>query len=852
MPPKTNVDTNIVFEPVPGSASELAIDTRCHHTLYDGTRGAMKSATQLMRYRRRVGLGYGKFWRGAIFDKEFKNLGDLVAQSKKFFGAFNDGAKFLESGSDYKWVWPTGEELLFRHIKKDSDYQGFHGHEHCLFEDEEIITNKGNIAIKNIKVGDTVLTPTGYKKVNKVYDLGTKPCVKASIYTSGGRLHSEQRQSVNHHLLTSEGVFLIPPLHLCHNVPLFLGKTCFEEVNHTPQNDVCQEKKGVFFLSKCEEIFSKALGKNSQNDFLILFSVLFLTLQVILLRKCAVLFQLLSTLYYGFLKFFSLTAESRGVERAKHLGQKQILKLRLRHLDFLVSNLRVLRKDALFELRKAKDLKDRYLSYSRLYGELARIDKEIYRYSFLQLLGVQDTILEKPSGDSEDSLLYSLPSRLVFSHPYTGKPVCSNLLLSNGYCICVPCGDLRVYDIEVEDSNCYITHSGVINKNCFIGWNELTKWPTSSLYDKLMSTNRSSFIPEKHTPKVKTKTGWKYATPDGKPLPPIPLEVFSTTNPSGPGHNWVKKRFIDCAPCGEVVETIVNVFDPKTQKDIEVVRTQVRIFGSYRENIYLDAIYLANLNILTENDENLRRAWLFGDWNITAGGALDDLWDNRIHILPRFNIPDNWRVDRSFDWGQSKPFSVCWWAEANGEETVLPDGSTFCPVRGSLIQIAEWYGSKEIGTNKGINLGASDVADGIKNKEIELMAQGWILKQPVPGPADNAIAGGNDPQDDSTEKKMAKKGIRWTKSDKAKGSRVDGLTMVREMMANAKKKEGPAIYFMNNCKASIETLPPLPRDDDNLDDVDSDAEDHIYDAVRYRVLKGSNRMATKIKVVYPN
>ena len=72
------------------------------------------------------------------------------------------------------------------------------------------------------------------------------------------------------------------------------------------------------------------------------------------------------------------------------------------------------------------------------------------------------------------------------------------------------------------------------------------------------------------------------------------------------------------------------------------------------------------------------------------------------------------------------------------------------------------------------------------------------------------------------------------------------------MMANAKKKEGPAIYFMNNCKASIETLPPLPRDDDNLDDVDSDAEDHIYDAVRYRVLKGSNRMATKIKVVYPN
>ncbi|WP_237700848.1 hypothetical protein, partial [Citromicrobium sp. JLT1363] len=79
----------------------------------------------------------------------------------------------------------------------------------------------------------------------------------------------------------------------------------------------------------------------------------------------------------------------------------------------------------------------------------------------------------------------------------------------------------------------------------FIGWNELTKYPTSELYDKLMSTNRSSFSPKRDTPRKMGHNGGPpleddhgeplYDTPNGKPLPPIPLEVFSTTNPNGPG-----------------------------------------------------------------------------------------------------------------------------------------------------------------------------------------------------------------------------------------------------------------------------------------------------------------------------
>ena len=71
-----------------------------------------------------------------------------------------------------------------------------------------------------------------------------------------------------------------------------------------------------------------------------------------------------------------------------------------------------------------------------------------------------------------------------------------------------------------------------------------------------------------------------------------PLEVFSTTNPNGPGHNWVKRRFINVAPRGTVVRTSVEIYNPQTEQNETVVRTQVAIFGSYRENKYLPPGYV--------------------------------------------------------------------------------------------------------------------------------------------------------------------------------------------------------------------------------------------------------------------
>lgn len=333
---------------------------------------------------------------------------------------------------------------------------------------------------------------------------------------------------------------------------------------------------------------------------------------------------------------------------------------------------------------------------------------------------------------------------------------------------------------------------------------------------------------------------------------PIPLEVFSTTNPWGAGHAWVKAEFIDPAPYGVVVRKTFRVFDPGTQADVDVVRTQVAIFGSYKENKYLSPQYVATL--MAEKDPNLRKAWLQGSWDVAVGGAFSDLWKPKVHIVPRFKIPHNWRLDRTFDWGSTHPFWVGWWAETNGEEVTLiyPDGEKvrWCPPPKSYVLIHELYGTKQIGTNEGLKWSASKIAEEILKIEEKLRDEGWIADKVQPGPADNQIGNKTQSDEETIEKKMAAKKVKWTRSDKSKGSRTNGFQLMRDRLEAATENSGPAIYVMVHNRASIAIIPMLPRDEDNPDDVDTDSEDHPWDGWRYKLLAPVRRAAKSLSVSY--
>jgi hypothetical protein len=202
------------------------------------------------------------------------------------------------------------------------------------------------------------------------------------------------------------------------------------------------------------------------------------------------------------------------------------------------------------------------------------------------------------------------------------------------------------------------------------------------------------------------------------------------------------------------------------------------------------------------------------------------------------------------DWGSSHPFSIGWWAEANGEEVVLPGFRVFCPPKGTLIRIHEWYGTEELGSNKGLKMSASDVAKGVRRVEEQLMRDGYIATMPAPGPADNQIYEVREKDSDTIAKKMGDQGVQWSRSDKSPGSRKNGLQLLRDRLEASIRGEGPGIYFMDHCKSTLSLLPVIPRDEDDPDDVDTESEDHPYDDIRYRVLSGNNRYAKVINIKF--
>jgi hypothetical protein len=311
----------------------------------------------------------------------------------------------------------------------------------------------------------------------------------------------------------------------------------------------------------------------------------------------------------------------------------------------------------------------------------------------------------------------------------------------------------------------------------------------------------------------------------------VRVGVRATANPGGPGHNWVKSRYIDPAP------PMTPIIDPKTGE------TRVFIPSLLSDNPILaqsDPGYANRLRDL--GSEELVRAWLEGDWNIVAGGALDDVWSAAKHVVPPFQIPAGWRIDRSFDWGSSKPFSVGWWAESNGEEVeVAGVKRAFAPK--SLIRIAELYGWNGK-ANEGSRKIATEVAREVLAAEMAMGLRGRVR----PGPADAAIFAVENGTSIASD--MERVGVRWEPSEKGPGSRANGLERVRQYLkaSLASPQESPGLFFFDTCRHAIRTLPTLPRDSRKTDDVDTDAEDHVFDETRYRVM-AANLRATAISSV---
>lgn len=294
--------------------------------------------------------------------------------------------------------------------------------------------------------------------------------------------------------------------------------------------------------------------------------------------------------------------------------------------------------------------------------------------------------------------------------------------------------------------------------------------------------------------------------------------VVCGSNPGGAGHNWVKAAFVDPAKPMVIVE--------QTKKEGGMRRQYIP--AKLDDNPTLkesDPDYIDRLEGL--GDEKLIKAMKDGDWDIVAGGMFEDVWSKEHQQLAPFDVPRSWRVDRSFDWGSSKPYAVLWFAESDGTTATLADGTKRTFPRGSVFIISEMYGWNGK-PNEGCKELAVEVARKTRKQDL---AMGRMVH---PGPADSAIYDVQNGMCIADDMAKAPHFIRWTRADKSPGSRKNGWELMRKMLKQAKGNELPGLYIFDTCRHTIRTVPVLPRDIDKDGDLDTDAEDHIADVIRYR------------------
>ncbi len=351
----------------------------------------------------------------------------------------------------------------------------------------------------------------------------------------------------------------------------------------------------------------------------------------------------------------------------------------------------------------------------------------------------------------------------------------------------------------------------------WIGWEELTTWPSDKCYKLMMSCSRS------------TAKG-------------MPRKYRATTNPYGIGHNWVKSRFkIRSRKYPDVIGEIVDFDqDPDYElKEGEIIPQRVAIHGFLCENkvlLHADPGYEQRVRAAARNPAELA-AWLEGSWDIVAGGMFDDVWSSEKHIVGVFQVPRSWTIVRSFDWGSSKPFSVGWWAVSDGTDVGI-QGVRKSTVPGDLFRVAEWYGWCGQ-PNEGLRMVAREIAVGILERE-----RRWFDGHAInPGPADGSIY--DKINNMSIAEDMTEVGVTWVAADKSPGSRKQGWEKLRSMLKEASKdrREEPGMFICENCDQFIRTVPVLPRSEKDPDDVDTEAEDHIGDETRYMALTRSQRMS---------
>lgn len=185
-----------------------------------------------------------------------------------------------------------------------------------------------------------------------------------------------------------------------------------------------------------------------------------------------------------------------------------------------------------------------------------------------------------------------------------------------------PNGSVLQFGYLERDDDVYRYHSAEFDLICF---DEATLF-SEFQYTYMMSRNRCS-------------------------IPGVKAIMRLGSNPGGPGHLWMKQRFIDPMMPGE------------TYKCPESGQTRRFIPAKVDDNPHVDPNYKMKLDQLPETR---RKQLKEGDWDAAEGMAFPE-FHRDIHVCKSFTPPAWWTRWRANDPGYTDPFAWYWFA-------VDPDG----------------------------------------------------------------------------------------------------------------------------------------------------------------------------------
>ena len=275
--------------------------------------------------------------------------------------------------------------------------------------------------------------------------------------------------------------------------------------------------------------------------------------------------------------------------------------------------------------------------------------------------------------------------------------------------------------------------------------------------------------------------------------PEIPVYMRATGNPGNVGSTWVKEMFVDPSEANKQFD--VSIPTPMGVKKI----SRKFIPAKLQDNPYLMQTddYYAMLASLPEVQ---KKQFLEGDWDAYESSSFPE-FNRQVHVIEPFDIPRNWMRFRAADWGYSSPACCLWFA---------------VDYDNNLFVYRELYAKRNTA-----DVFARRVLDSEEGEYIRygvLDSSTWARRGDV-GP--------------SIAETMIQEGCRWRQSDRSPRSRISGKLEVHKRLRIEEDTGYPTMFIFNNCLNLIRTLPMLPVDKNNAEDVDTTADDHAYDALRY-------------------